>query len=82
MQKPKVGSVVILTKDLDVVLVKGTLGVICSVTEDSKSWGVKNLTVDFGGRDGKLLKCILEDMSFILPYAMPKKVKDTVAAKL
>ena len=82
MQKPKVGSVIITTKDFDTLVVKGTLGVVLAIEEDATSWGIKNLTLDFGSRGDKILKYTITDMSTILPYTMPKKVKDTVAAKL
>jgi hypothetical protein len=85
MQKPKVGSVVILEKDLstkDISLQKGILGIVRAVEEDKKSWGIKTLIVDFGMRNGQLLKHDFDDMSFVNTYVIPKKQKDSVAVKL
>jgi hypothetical protein len=81
MQKPKVGSVIILTTEIDPPngITKGSLGVVLSVVEDKKSWGIKELTVDFGCKNGKLLKYNIDDMSYIQPYEMPKKApKDSI----
>lgn len=91
MQKPKVGSVVVLAKDLSAgvnsLITKGTLGVVLKLQEDPKSWGIQSLVVDFGGNSSVTHNAEVTDMSFILPYEMPKeaktkKPKDTVAAKL
>ena len=90
MQKPKVGSVVVLTRDFDnkdYIFQKGTLGVVFAITNDPISWGIKELGVDFGTRAEKSQLVSFHDMSFILPYDLPKeakakKQKDKIAVKL
>ncbi|MFA5394957.1 MAG: hypothetical protein WC346_02955 [Methanogenium sp.] len=83
MQKPKVGSVIIVDKDIDELIVAGTLGVVLNVEEDAKTWGVKSLTVDFGSRKGKLLKYDINDMSLLHPIVIKtSKAKDSVGKDL
>ena len=84
----KPGTVIQLLKDLtpesgDVAkgLLKGTLGVVVDIDNDPTTWGIKGLIVDFGARNSIIWKTVINDLTTIQIYSLPKRDK-SINAKL